>query len=74
VIYIITKSTRDTKGVFASAGGGNMEQGFFNFRYGGGSNSGLTHRAYAKGFTREPGVEIVVIRMIFHRKTASRCQ
>jgi iron complex outermembrane receptor protein len=53
VINIITKSTKDTKGVFASAGGGNVEQGFFNFRYGGGSDSGLTYRVYAKGFTRD---------------------
>src|SRR5271167_3163933 len=35
VINIITKSTKDTQGAFASAGGGNQEQGFFNFRYGG---------------------------------------
>ncbi len=53
VINIITKSTKDTKGAFASAGGGNVEQGFFNFRYGGGDGNGLTYRVYGKGFTRD---------------------
>jgi len=49
VINIITKSTQDTKGVFASTGGGNVEQGFFNFRYGGGGDGGdgPTYRVYA---------------------------
>jgi iron complex outermembrane recepter protein len=55
VINIITKSTKDTKGVFASTGGGNVEQGCFNFRYGGGGGAdGPTYRVYAKGFTRGP--------------------
>jgi iron complex outermembrane receptor protein len=54
VINIITKSTQETQGSFASAGGGSVEQGFFNFRYGGGDagGSGPTYRVYAKGFTR----------------------
>ena len=54
VINIITKSTKDTQGTFASAGGGNEEQGLFNFRYGGDDGKGLTYRVYAKGFTRGP--------------------
>lgn len=54
VINIITKSSKETKGVFASAGGGDLEQGFLNFRYGGGNDNGLTYRFYAKGFTRGP--------------------
>jgi iron complex outermembrane receptor protein len=54
VINIITKSTKDTQGVFASAGGGNEEQGFFNFRYGGEGGDNLSYRVYAKGFTRGP--------------------
>lgn len=53
VINIITKSTKDTQGTFASAGGGNVEQGFANFRYGG-EDGGLSYRVYAKGFTRGP--------------------
>ena len=52
VINIITRSTKDTKGFFASAGGGNVEQGFANFRYGGGNDQGLTWRVYGKAFTR----------------------
>ncbi|MBV9505913.1 MAG: TonB-dependent receptor plug domain-containing protein [Acidobacteriia bacterium] len=54
VINIITKSSKDTKGLFASAGGGNVEQGFVNFRYGAGNSNGLTWRIYGKGFTRGP--------------------
>ena len=37
-----------------SVGGGNEEQGFANFRYGGGNHKGLTYRVYAKGYTRGP--------------------
>jgi iron complex outermembrane receptor protein len=54
VINIITKSTADTQGSFASAGGGNVEQGFANFRYGGATRNGLTYRVYGKAFTRGP--------------------
>jgi len=54
VINIITKSTKDTKGVLASAGGGGVEQGFLKLRYGGGNEQGLTYRVYAKGYTRGP--------------------
>jgi iron complex outermembrane receptor protein len=51
VINIITKHTRDTHGVLASAHGGNVEQGGGQFRYGGG-DGGLHYRLYAKGFVR----------------------
>ncbi len=54
VINIITKSSKDTKGLFASVGGGNVEQGFANFRLGGGKDDGLTWRFYGKAFTRGP--------------------
>lgn len=54
VINIITKSSKDTQGTFASAGGGNQEQGFFNYRYGGAADDGLTYKIYGKGFTRGP--------------------
>jgi iron complex outermembrane recepter protein len=53
VINIITKSTKDTQGVYASAGGGSEEQGFFNARYGG-TGDGITWRTYVKGFSRGP--------------------
>jgi iron complex outermembrane receptor protein len=54
VINIITRSSKDTQGILASAGGGNEEQGFANFRYGGSNGKNLTYRVYAKGFTRSP--------------------
>lgn len=53
VVNIITKSVRDTHGSFISAGGGNVEQGALNWRYGGGTDS-LSYRIYGKGFTRGP--------------------
>lgn len=52
VINIITKSSRDTQGTFAEAGGGNHEQGFASARYGGDAGNGLTYRVYVKGFER----------------------
>src|SRR6267143_649290 len=45
VINIITKRALETHGTLASTGGGNVDQGFFNFRYGAGNS---------KGFTRGP--------------------
>ncbi len=53
VINIITKNAKDTRGAMVSAGGGNVEQGFMDARYGGGGNS-FNYRVYAKGFTRGP--------------------
>ncbi|MBV8844178.1 MAG: TonB-dependent receptor [Bryobacterales bacterium] len=54
VINIITKSTKDTLGPYVSVGGGSLEQGFGNARYGGGDPNGFTYRLYAKGFNRGP--------------------
>src|SRR6266446_6370684 len=42
VINIITKSAKDTHGMLASAGGGNVDQGLAGFRYGGGNGRNLT--------------------------------
>lgn len=56
VINIITKDTKDTRGMLVSAGGGNEEQGFVSFRYGGGNDRGVTYRVYGKSFTRGPEV------------------
>jgi len=53
VINIITKHAKDTRGMLVSAGGGNVEQGFLNWRYGGGSDA-FSYRIYGKGFTRGP--------------------
>jgi iron complex outermembrane receptor protein len=54
VINVITKSAKETRGAFVSAGGGNFVQGFLNARYGGGNDDGFNYRVYAKGFTRGP--------------------
>lgn len=54
VINIITKNSKDTHGALASAGGGNVEQGFYNLRSGSGNEEGLNYRVYTKGFTRGP--------------------
>jgi iron complex outermembrane receptor protein len=54
VINIITKSSRDTHGAMVNAGGGNVEQGFLNARYGGGNSRGLDYRIYELGFDRGP--------------------
>ena len=48
VINIITKSSKDTQGTYASVGGGDEEQGFFNYRYGGENSKGLSYSVYAK--------------------------
>jgi iron complex outermembrane recepter protein len=54
VINIITKDSKDTQGLQVSAGGGNVEQGFLNFRYGGGNGDDFSYRVYGTGFTRGP--------------------
>src|SRR6266853_4200406 len=54
VINIITKSASETHGVFASTGGGSLDQGFFGFRYGGGNSKNLDYRVYSKAFSRGP--------------------
>ena len=53
VINVITKDAHDTQGMLASVGGGNEEQGFANFRYGGGTED-FAYRVYGKAFTRGP--------------------
>lgn len=54
VINIITKSSKATNGAFVTAGGGDLEEGFFNARFGGGNGRGLNYRVYALGFDRGP--------------------
>jgi iron complex outermembrane receptor protein len=54
VINIITKNARDTHGEMVSAGGGNVEQGFVNARYGGGNAHNLDYRIYEFAFDRGP--------------------
>ena len=54
VINIITKNSKDTRGVLVSAGGGTVNQGFADFRMGGGNDSGFNYRVYGKGEDQGP--------------------
>src|SRR6266550_5630509 len=54
VINIITKSAKETYGTLISSGGGNLDQGFVNFRYGSGNGRNFNYRVYGKAFTRGP--------------------
>src|SRR5712671_712159 len=54
VINIITKSAKDTRGMLVSTGGGNLDQGFANFRYGAGNNDSFNYRIYGKTFIQGP--------------------
>ena len=50
VINIITKSAKDTQGWLFSGGGGNLDRGFGEFRYGGLRGDDLSYRLYGKYF------------------------
>jgi len=50
VINIVTKSSKDTQGVYAEAGGGNVDQGFEGVRYGGKIGENAYVRVYEKYF------------------------
>ncbi|MGH9449602.1 MAG: TonB-dependent receptor plug domain-containing protein [Terriglobia bacterium] len=54
VINIITKNTKDTHGALLALGGGNVDQGTGEFRYGGGNGRGFNYRVYGMGFLRGP--------------------
>src|SRR5467141_2101872 len=54
VINIITKNARDTRGTMVSTGGGNLDQGFVNVRYGARNGKNFDYRIYGKAFTRGP--------------------
>jgi len=46
VINIITKNARESHGVLVSTGGGSLDQGFLNFRYGCGNGKNFDYRLY----------------------------
>lgn len=54
IINIITKNSKDTHGAMVSAGGGNVDQGTGDVRYGGETSTGFNYRVYGMGFTRAP--------------------
>lgn len=53
VINIITKHAKATQGVFLSAGGGDEEKRFGEFRFGGRMGSAAFFRVYGKAFLRD---------------------
>jgi iron complex outermembrane receptor protein len=53
VINVITKSAKDTQGVYLNAGAGNEEPGFGGVRYGGKLGEDTYYRAYAKFWNRD---------------------
>jgi iron complex outermembrane recepter protein len=57
VINIITKSAKDTQGLYAQAGGGSRPQDFGDARYGGELNPDTQFRFYGKYFDR--GAEVL---------------
>ncbi len=54
VINIITKSAKDTHGASSTLGGGNVDQGTGDARYGGVTKNGFNYRAYGMGGIRGP--------------------
>ncbi len=56
VINIITKSAKDTQGLYAEAGGGSQPQDFAGVRYGGALAPGTQFRVYGKYFNRDSEV------------------
>ncbi len=57
VVNIITRSAKDTCGVYAKGGGGSEEKGFATARVGG-CQGDLAWRAYGKWFERDGGVAV----------------
>jgi iron complex outermembrane receptor protein len=56
VINIITKSAKDTQGVYVEAGGGSQPQDFTGVRYGASLNGNSAYRVYGKYFDRSAEV------------------
>ncbi len=52
VVNIITKSSQDTQGGYAEAGGGTLERGFGAIRYGGPAGANATYRIFGKASSR----------------------
>jgi iron complex outermembrane receptor protein len=58
VINIITKSSKETKGLFAEAGAGNRTPWMGNLRYGGTIGDNINYRVYGTGF-KQAGTGLV---------------
>ena len=55
VINVITRSSRETRGAYATIGAGTQERFQLGLRYGGAAGDRFTYRVYGKGFERDPG-------------------
>jgi len=62
VINVITKDAKDTQGWLASAGAGNIQQGFINARYGGEVGSNVFYRVYGTYLMTTPFRSRMVVR------------
>jgi iron complex outermembrane receptor protein len=54
VIDIITKNSKKSSGTVVSVGGGNVDEGFGGFRYGGNLGRSINYRAYGMALGRGP--------------------
>jgi iron complex outermembrane recepter protein len=54
VINIITRNSKETQGGLVSGGGGNVQQGLGEARYGGSHGKNFTYRVYGKAFAWAP--------------------
>src|SRR6185437_10148210 len=52
VINVITKTPKDTQGIYSEAGAGTEDRAFGTFRYGGKSGANSYYRVYGKVFDR----------------------
>lgn len=53
VVNVITKDAKDTQGVYATGGAGNVERGFVGGRYGGRVGEDTFVRGYVQGYKRD---------------------
>jgi iron complex outermembrane receptor protein len=54
VVNIITRSASETQGLYASAGGGNVDSFIGELRFGSGVGQDVDYRVYARGLVRDP--------------------
>jgi iron complex outermembrane recepter protein len=55
VVNVITKSAKQTQGVYLESGGGTEERAFGGFRYGGSVGDDFHYRIWGKAFERDAG-------------------
>jgi iron complex outermembrane receptor protein len=70
VVNVITKHTTETQGGRLSAGGGDIDRGFGDFRYGGKLGGSGTYRLYVRGSKTEGGEDGVGRRTVDEWQTS----